>query len=221
MPGFEVSASFIRRDIYRISEFRCLGWHRVRDYLCRIMELGKSILVGGMDEELAVIRVRSTALAKSNLLDVRGLYVITRCRNFKHHHRHHQCSYDHCNTLHQNLPTTGIFVICKVVMMTTPQHATRQTETKQTLNFKPNTRSIGALMIRIGFGGILYYTYTKEPPTIYSVGNYLGPYVSVSCSCDPEPRTTTTRLAQRLDLTGMSRLESSTFEFEIFHHKGL
>ena len=36
---------------------------------------------------------------------------------------------------------------------------------------RPN---IGALIIRVGFGGILYYNYNKEPPKPYS--NYYGPY---------------------------------------------
>ena len=31
-------------------------------------------------------------------------------------------------------------------------------------------------MIRIGFGGIVYYTYNKEPPQKNSFGNYSGPY---------------------------------------------
>ena len=36
--------------------------------------------------------------------------------------------------------------------------------------------SIGAVMVRIGFSGPLYYDYSKEARKPYS--NYLGPYVS-------------------------------------------
>ena len=34
----------------------------------------------------------------------------------------------------------------------------------------------GALIIRVGFGGPVYYNYTTEPPQ-NSIGNYLGPYM--------------------------------------------
>ena len=37
---------------------------------------------------------------------------------------------------------------------------------------------IGALIIRIGFWGPLYYNYSKEPPK-HSIGNYLGPYILI------------------------------------------
>ena len=37
-----------------------------------------------------------------------------------------------------------------------------------------NIGYIGALIIRIGLGGILYYSHNKEPHN--SIGNYLGPY---------------------------------------------
>ena len=40
--------------------------------------------------------------------------------------------------------------------------------------------NVGALIIRVGFGGILYYNYNKEPPKPYS--NYEGPYSRVSGS---------------------------------------
>ena len=44
--------------------------------------------------------------------------------------------------------------------------------------------NIGALIIRIVFGGPLYYNCNKEPPKPYS--NYLGPYIkAVSGSRDP------------------------------------
>ena len=36
---------------------------------------------------------------------------------------------------------------------------------------------IGDLIMRIGFSGILYHKYNKEPPK--SIGNYLGPYIRV------------------------------------------
>ena len=35
--------------------------------------------------------------------------------------------------------------------------------------------NLGALIIRIGFGGTFYYNYNKEPPRPYS--NYYGPYM--------------------------------------------
>ena len=36
---------------------------------------------------------------------------------------------------------------------------------------------MGALIIRIGFRGPLYYNYNAEPPPKKnSIGNYLGPY---------------------------------------------
>ena len=35
--------------------------------------------------------------------------------------------------------------------------------------------NVGALIIRIGFWGPLYYNYDKEPQN--SIGNYLGPYI--------------------------------------------
>ena len=38
--------------------------------------------------------------------------------------------------------------------------------------------TIGALIIRIGLWGILYYTYNKEPPQ-NSAGNHLNPYMIV------------------------------------------
>ena len=41
----------------------------------------------------------------------------------------------------------------------------------------PPSSNIGALIIRIGFWGPLYYIYNKEPPQ-NSIGNYLGPYSS-------------------------------------------
>ena len=34
-------------------------------------------------------------------------------------------------------------------------------------------------MIRIEFGGTVYYNYNKEPPPQHSIGNYLGPYVNL------------------------------------------
>ena len=37
--------------------------------------------------------------------------------------------------------------------------------------------TIGALIIRIGFWGIFYYIYNKEPPPHHSIGNYAGPYI--------------------------------------------
>ena len=39
---------------------------------------------------------------------------------------------------------------------------------------------LSALIIRVGFGGILYYNHSKEPPPPKkknSIGNYLGPYI--------------------------------------------
>ena len=46
------------------------------------------------------------------------------------------------------------------------------------LNFPmPN---IGALIIRTGFGGILYYSCNKEP---FRIGNYFGPYIK---PCSPK-----------------------------------
>ena len=36
--------------------------------------------------------------------------------------------------------------------------------------------TIGALIIRIGFWGPLYYKYNKEPPKY--IGNYVGPYMT-------------------------------------------
>ena len=42
------------------------------------------------------------------------------------------------------------------------------------MGFKVN--NIGALIIRMGFWGPLYYNYNREPPQ-NSVGNYLGPYI--------------------------------------------
>ena len=36
----------------------------------------------------------------------------------------------------------------------------------------------GALIIRIGFWGMLYQNYAKEPPH-NSIGNYLGPYIRI------------------------------------------
>ena len=36
---------------------------------------------------------------------------------------------------------------------------------------------IGALIIRMGFWGILYYNYNKEPAP-NSIGNYQGPYTT-------------------------------------------
>ena len=38
--------------------------------------------------------------------------------------------------------------------------------------------TIGALIIRIGFWGPLYYSYNKEPQN--SIGNYSGPYITES-----------------------------------------
>ena len=38
--------------------------------------------------------------------------------------------------------------------------------------YKLGAITIGALIIRIGFWGILYYSYNKEPPN--SIGNYQG-----------------------------------------------
>ena len=35
---------------------------------------------------------------------------------------------------------------------------------------------IGALIIRIGFRGPVYYNYNKEAPRTNSIGHYLGPY---------------------------------------------
>ena len=37
--------------------------------------------------------------------------------------------------------------------------------------------NIGALIIRIGFWGPLYYNHNMEPTKINSTGNYLGPYI--------------------------------------------
>ena len=34
---------------------------------------------------------------------------------------------------------------------------------------------VGALIMRTGFWGIVYYNYNKEPPR-NSIGNYAGPY---------------------------------------------
>ena len=40
----------------------------------------------------------------------------------------------------------------------------------------PSRHNVGALIVRIGFGGILYYNkYNEEPPKPYS--KYLGPYI--------------------------------------------
>ena len=38
---------------------------------------------------------------------------------------------------------------------------------------------MGALIIRIGFAGILYFTYNKDPPPKKkkSKGHYLSPYI--------------------------------------------
>ena len=40
---------------------------------------------------------------------------------------------------------------------------------------KQHDYNIGALIIRIGFGGIVYYNYNKEPPKPYSTdqGSYM------------------------------------------------
>ena len=38
-----------------------------------------------------------------------------------------------------------------------------------------NKTTTGALKMRIGFWGPLYYNHNKEPPQ-NSIGNYLGPY---------------------------------------------
>ena len=48
---------------------------------------------------------------------------------------------------------------------------------------KPKRATIGALIIRIGFWGPLYYDYNKEPPPqkkkilIYYLGPYIKSYV--------------------------------------------
>ena len=44
---------------------------------------------------------------------------------------------------------------------------------------------IGALRIRTGFWGQIYYSCNKEPPRS-SIGNYFGPYI-----CDPDATDTT------------------------------
>ena len=45
--------------------------------------------------------------------------------------------------------------------------------------------NVGALMIRIGFGGILYYNCNTEPPKPYS--NYSGPYSTMGPMGKPQP----------------------------------
>ena len=48
------------------------------------------------------------------------------------------------------------------------------------MRWQQGLRNIGALIIRIGFWGPLYYgdyNWNKEPPN--GIGNYLGPYISV------------------------------------------
>ena len=40
--------------------------------------------------------------------------------------------------------------------------------------------NIGALIIRIGFWGPLYFHHNKEPPKC--IGNYLGPYIMLHSS---------------------------------------
>ena len=43
------------------------------------------------------------------------------------------------------------------------------------------SHNIGALIIRIGFWGPVYYSYNKEPPGPYS--NYCGPYIMWGGRC--------------------------------------
>ena len=42
--------------------------------------------------------------------------------------------------------------------------------------------SIGALVIRIGFWGSVYYSYNKEPPQ-NNIGKYVGPYIKLVKLC--------------------------------------
>ena len=51
--------------------------------------------------------------------------------------------------------------------------------------------NIGALIVRIGIWGPVYYKYKKELPN--SIGNYLGPYITASGSSAGGPPWTPQR----------------------------
>ena len=42
----------------------------------------------------------------------------------------------------------------------------------------PESHNVEALIVRLGFGGPLYYSYNQDPPPQNSIGNYFGLFLA-------------------------------------------